>query len=598
MALYKLEIIEVSRQEAGVAVFDLFGKKKQKELKGERDRFVAFAFATSDALIELDGGADIAFIDGATQVLMGFPPAELIGRCFLDLVADDDREKMRDMLLGPCSLAKLESIPVRMKRPNGNPFTLHLSGYRLQDIQNHYFLTLTVPRGNTQAMDIQRRDLKTNLLKKDEFIRKTAEAITRAKAEGKTFEMTLVDFPDLKNFMSKMTEQQAAEFIRKVAQFLKQQSLEGDTAGAVNDSMFSVLHAGEMDLPRMQEQLKAVAAEVAPELQGFNPFVATVKMDPGPLSEQDSANVVLYTINQFTKHVGKDFTIDSLSGGYQAMLEDTVKTLGEFRRIIQQQEFAVAFQPIVDLSTTRIHHFEALVRFKPGTSFKNPFEFVTFGEELGSIGEFDLAMCQQTIEILQQVAKQNIRPMVSVNLSGKSLASNTFRDMIKKMLKACPDVNHQILFEITESSKIADLKTANEFIQDLRKNGNPVCLDDFGAGNSSFEYLRQLEVDFVKIDGSYVKDAFKTHKGKRLLKAMTNLCMDLEIATIGEMIEDQKIAAYLGECGVTLGQGYHFGKPTEGTGTLVTCSQLSPMIDPEKRARRVRGASKSWWSKI
>jgi EAL domain-containing protein (putative c-di-GMP-specific phosphodiesterase class I) len=100
-------------------------------------------------------------------------------------------------------------------------------------------------------------------------------------------------------------------------------------------------------------------------------------------------------------------------------------------------------------------------------------------------------------------------------------------------------------------------------VRGLRDAGHKVCLDDFGAGASAFHYLRALEVDVVKIDGVYVRDALKTGKGQAFLKAMTGLCNDLGIATVAEMVESTNALAFLRACGVAYGQGYLFGRPSE-----------------------------------
>jgi EAL domain-containing protein (putative c-di-GMP-specific phosphodiesterase class I) len=107
------------------------------------------------------------------------------------------------------------------------------------------------------------------------------------------------------------------------------------------------------------------------------------------------------------------------------------------------------------------------------------------------------------------------------------------------------------------------LDAVSNVVRGLRKAGHKVCLDDFGAGASAFQYLRALEVDVVKIDGIYVRDALKTGKGQSFLKAMAGLCNDLGIATVAEMVENTNALAFLRACGVAYGQGYLFGRPSE-----------------------------------
>ena len=125
----------------------------------------------------------------------------------------------------------------------------------------------------------------------------------------------------------------------------------------------------------------------------------------------------------------------------------------------------------------------------------------------------------------------------------------------------------------------------NAFIQELRAEGHKVCLDDFGVGAVAFEYLRALEVDFVKIDGSYVRDAMASKKGGHFLKAIGGLCRDLGIETVAEMIEAEAQVPFLVGCGIEYGQGHLFGRPA---------AKLVPTDPAPRPIARRRGAVTRW----
>ena len=124
-------------------------------------------------------------------------------------------------------------------------------------------------------------------------------------------------------------------------------------------------------------------------------------------------------------------------------------------------------------------------------------------------------------------------------------------------------------------------------------------MDDFGTGESSFDYLRNLQVDFIKIDGSYVRESMKTVRGRQMLRAMAGLCANLGVQTIGEMVEDEKEAGLLYDCGIKFGQGYLFGKPTVEDETLIHHGKRSPIYKSVIRARsfKPRDPSKEWWER-
>jgi EAL domain-containing protein (putative c-di-GMP-specific phosphodiesterase class I) len=190
-----------------------------------------------------------------------------------------------------------------------------------------------------------------------------------------------------------------------------------------------------------------------------------------------------------------------------------------------------------------------------------PFDFVQLAENIGVISQLDRAMCGRVIDLLTRSARSMPKLRVAVNLSARSLDSHDFRDRLIGMLQRNPQLRNRLMFEITESMALKDLQTTNAFIQVLRQAGHKVSLDDFGVGAAAFEYLRALEIDYVKIDGSYVQAALKTEKGGRFLKAMAGLCRELGIATVAEMVEKEEEVGFLLECGIDFGQGFLFGRP-------------------------------------
>jgi EAL domain-containing protein (putative c-di-GMP-specific phosphodiesterase class I) len=119
------------------------------------------------------------------------------------------------------------------------------------------------------------------------------------------------------------------------------------------------------------------------------------------------------------------------------------------------------------------------------------------------------------------------------------------------------------MFEVTESTELKDLEATNKVLQKIRSFGCHISIDDFGAGSAAFNYLKMLEVDYVKIDGSYILDAFRTRHGRPFLRAIAQLSRDMGLKTIGEMVEDQRTMALLEDVGVDYGQGYFFGRPMQ-----------------------------------
>lgn len=280
----------------------------------------------------------------------------------------------------------------------------------------------------------------------------------------------------------------------------------------------------------------------------------------GSLSENELARAFIHTIGQYGHRRGANFALADLADNIEVLAREAAFRLDRFRTFVARGGFEVAYQPIVNLATGRIHHFEALVRFNRSKLDVAPYEFITFAEDIGLIHEFDLAMCRKVLDVL--ASEHAPQCGVAVNLSAGSLETPSFASALEVLLEHYAEVRGRLAFEVTETAKINDLTSVNQFIQGLRFAGHTVCLDDFGAGSAAFQYLRALQVDAVKIDGGYVKNAGATSEGARFLKAMAGLLHELDIDTIAEMVEERVHLDVIRECHITYGQGYLFGKPS------------------------------------
>lgn len=168
-------------------------------------------------------------------------------------------------------------------------------------------------------------------------------------------------------------------------------------------------------------------------------------------------------------------------------------------------------------------------------------------------------------EINERMARGEKVTMLSVNLSGKSLTKQTLAFVLEQLdeSKVPPDL---LCFEITETSAIANIKESTLFIEALRLRGCRFALDDFGSGFSSFTYLKTLPVDYLKIDGSLVRDVVEDHVSRQMVIAVNRIAHAMGRQTIAEYVESAQIAAKLTEIGVDYLQGYHIGMPRPSQG--------------------------------
>jgi EAL domain-containing protein (putative c-di-GMP-specific phosphodiesterase class I) len=232
---------------------------------------------------------------------------------------------------------------------------------------------------------------------------------------------------------------------------------------------------------------------------------------------------------------------------------------GRMRAAIEQKRFSLVYQPIVTLKDRRHHHAEALIRPLPvdGIELVGPQDFITLVESLGLAEELDLAVCDMACS-----AANRAQRMVAFNLSGQSLQSGPFREILSEKLQQSPARKSGLMMvELTETAEIEDVDEAVRTAQALRGLGVSFCIDDFGAGSTDLRQLRALSPDIVKLDGSYVPGVAQEGRERAFLAGMVEIARAAGARTVAERIETEAEAAALRDIGVELGQGWLFGRP-------------------------------------
>lgn len=530
----------------------------QDDLRGERDRFVAFSFAAADLLVEVGRDGKIRFASGAAQCFSGRSAEQLTGQPFEDLLAEQDR-RFVDVLLQELAVgARLEPVVVQLATPGSRPSTAVLGGCRLPSHPDSLFLTFGTPRHAPMADGRPApRDAASGLLDRSAFEGQAAELTRQHMLPAAGAKLSLLQLVGMDAFRARAGADGAKEFLREAGAYLRAVSVNGDGAGRIAEDKLGVIHHNAIDPTRVSDRVAELARVADPSGQGMAIDGGTIDLALDTMTEGDAARAIAYSIACFAESSG-NFAIASLQEAFRTLLRDTVARIGALKGTVLESRFDIAFQPIVDLSTRAIQHHELLARLEDG---KSPYALVTFAEGVGMIEEFDLAVCQRAIEFLNSRGSGNTA--IAVNLSGRSLESALFAEALFALLQPHAKLAPRLLFELTESTQINALDHVNAVIQSLRAKGHRFALDDFGAGASSYPYLHALTVDFVKIDGAYVRRVLESSRDAAILRSMVSLCRELGVKTIAEMIETEEQAKALHALGVDHGQGYLFGKPAK-----------------------------------
>jgi EAL domain-containing protein (putative c-di-GMP-specific phosphodiesterase class I) len=348
------------------------------------------------------------------------------------------------------------------------------------------------------------------------------------------------------------------------------ESLHGHGAARLGEDQFALIRPTSDTPDHMAGRLERAATAAG---AAVNVRAASLTLTP------ESANLhVLRALRFALDSFLKDGAITAKTA-FNTVLENTMTQAHAFSTLVKERKFHMVYQPVVELTTAELHHFEALVRLEDERS---PAKTIRMAEELEIIEDLDLAVISKVIATLKDKGNSKLR--LAANISARSLMRPSFMPAMLNLITSELDLSSRLSFEITESAVLDDLDLANTNIQRIRQHGFGVSLDDFGAGAASMAYLRALSVDSVKIDGQYVKDLADSSRDGALVRHIKQLCDELGVETIAVMVETSQTAEALVAIGVTYGQGWHFGKPSPEP------TYQKPAV---QRARRV-GEVETW----
>jgi EAL domain-containing protein (putative c-di-GMP-specific phosphodiesterase class I) len=245
--------------------------------------------------------------------------------------------------------------------------------------------------------------------------------------------------------------------------------------------------------------------------------------------------------------------------GSQSLLQENALER-DLCEAISEGQIRPHYQPIVSLADRELLGFEVLARWcHPDRGTIAPDVFIPLAEETGLITQLSYTLLKQVCRDARSWPSQL---SISFNVSARQLAARDFADQLLGILAQGDIAPQRLVLEITEGHCIEDLETARATLQSLRDNGVRIALDDFGIGYSSLLYLRELPIDIIKIDRSFVQSLREgSKKEERLVSAITNVGKILGLSITAEGVESAEEARQLFDLGCQCGQGYHFGKP-------------------------------------
>ena len=518
---------------------------------GERERFVAFAFAGADLLLETDLAGRIGFAAGAFRLRFGAPPESFAGQAAEALIAPPDRDAFAAALSLMPERGRIAPTVIRLANSEQTPFVV--SGLYLA-------LPGEGPRLCLSLGPVPLPLAATTVPPSPATLLRAAES--RLRAGGAPGQLGLIEVKGT------VTPEMRATLERH----------SGGTAAELAPGRYGLLPAvgaATPDIATVSRQLEAMLGR-AGTVSGD-----VLALDASGLSPVQAVRALRHGLATFTRGGRDGLREEGFADGLAGFVCQITQRAATIRRAIAQRRFHLDYQPIMGLEDRSLHHYEALLRPEKGLLGKDsgPQDFVTLAETVGLTEELDLAVAQSAV---LAAAGLTAGQRIAVNVSGLSLQSESFRRAFFTLLDGSAHACQRLMVELTESAEIEDEAAAASMMVALRERGVPVCLDDFGAGAAAFRYLKAFRVDYVKVDGSFVEAAMRSERDRSFVASMVDLSVAVGAKVVAERIETEEAAQMMLGLGVHLGQGWHFGKP----GPLPKAATIV--------ATRRGGAKESW----
>jgi EAL domain-containing protein (putative c-di-GMP-specific phosphodiesterase class I)/CHASE2 domain-containing sensor protein len=365
-------------------------------------------------------------------------------------------------------------------------------------------------------------------------------------------------------------EASTAELIRRVRDRIAQVS-EGNTVYRIEDRVLAWRCYEEDELETRLRTLRTAMlspVEVAGRrvdvslALGFAPEVA------GEGAERIVAHATLAADRALANGGGLHFH----DAGENEALDRELSLLGELDEAIGKGEIRVVYQPKLDLRTDRIGSVEALVRWHHGTrGFLRPDLFIPLAERNDRIAGLTLHVLERTIRDLAHWHSLGHEVTGAVNLSAKLLSSSDFIAALRRLVESSGIAPETLTFEVTESAAMHDPAAAAAALESFKRVGIAISMDDYGTGQSTLSYLKQLPLDELKIDRSFVQFAHENRGDAVLVRSTIDLAHELKLKVVAEGVEDQGCLDFLRLVGCDMAQGYLISRP-------VPADELEPLL--------------------
>jgi diguanylate cyclase (GGDEF)-like protein/PAS domain S-box-containing protein len=569
---YQARFARSGQNEALAIVRDL---TRVKKTASSRARLNAILDATHDPVITVTVDGEIRYINPAGRDLLGIKEPTRFGLRLTDFLPEWAHQQILKAAIsiaieegqwhGESALLTAEEAEI--------PISVTAVPHRSDEGEIELLSFIARDQSERKRFDdhlsfLADHDPLTSLYTRKRFVEELGREIARSQRSGAPGAVVLVDLDDFKYVNDTQGHRNGDRLLASLAQLLRETVRANDLLARLDGDEFAILLT-ETQPSRVDFVVERLLKSVRNHFVhvGEQPVGITASAGIAFFPEQGlSAEDLLARADQAlarAKQQGRDqFAIFKPDEGWQARVDSRLSGERLIREALARGRFVLHAQPILDLKSNEVVQYELLIRMLgEQNQLVPPASFLGIAERFGLIRSIDRWVVRQAIRLISEQRAMGNYIRLSVNLSAKSIGDLELTTHIEQELSEGGVDPGQLTFEITETTTVNDADRSKIFAIALKQIGCRLALDDFGVGYNSMQQLKHLPVDYLKIDGSFIRELPSNKTDQLLVRAMVDVARTLKKRTVAEFVSSAEILKLVRDSGIDFAQGFFVGKP-------------------------------------
>jgi len=561
-------------------------EKSEIALSHQKEKAEVTLHSITDSVITVDLNGVIQYINPAAELLFNTRKKDVPGLHLTDLVrivSDSSGEHIKDPLTECFKKLKTVHLPEHSSLIAGNDklVAVEASVAPMKNNEDNIIGAVMVIQDVSHTRKLTRQlsyqashDMLTGLYNRLKFEEYLEEALLNVMEERRVHSLCYLDLDQFKLVNDTCGHVAGDELLRQLPDLFHKVLRSGDVVARLGGDEFGIL-LENCELT----QATVLADKIRQEIKEFRfvweekVFAIGVSIGVVGIDENTTDISKIMSSADLACYAAKDSGRNRVhvyehSDELVSERHGEMHWTGRITRAMEEDRFVLYQQPIVGVSSDSNEHYEVLLRMiDENGEIVPPGAFIPAAERYNLMTGIDRWVIS---EVFKQIALdcpadsvRNNDKVISINLSGDSLSDDGLYEYIVSLKNELGISLSNICFEITETVAISNLVKAKSLINSLKQHGCRFSLDDFGSGLSSFAYLKNLPVNYIKIDGSFVKDVSRDPVDRAMVVSIQQMGSVMKLEIIAEWVEDEETLTTLKEIGVDFAQGYHLGRPQE-----------------------------------